>query len=273
MRKSALSAIAFAAFASQALAADLPALKEAPPPVLAPAPSDWRFEATINGWGPSLISNLGVGRFPMASADASIFQLLRHLKGIAPLGFVARNDNFITGLDLFWVRLSAGSTFTGPQGAGSLGGLNANMTLNETILTGFAGVRIPVESPELRLYAIAGARYFNLNATLDLDTAVPGFDRSQSRVRNWVDPIGGLALRYKINDKWYVDAEADGGGYNNSATVHGLAAVGYNLTQSISTTVGLRALYVNYQQSNNRNGSFRFQETLVGPQATISYNF
>lgn len=83
-----------------------------------------------------MISNLGVGRFPMASADASIFQLLRHLKGIAPLGFVARNDNFITGLDLFWVRLSAGSTFTGPQGAGSLGGLNANMTLNETILTG-----------------------------------------------------------------------------------------------------------------------------------------
>lgn len=73
------------------LAADLPAFKDAPAPVLAPAPSDWRFEVTINGWAPSMISDTGVHRFPTASADVGFFTLLDHLYFNLPVSFVARN--------------------------------------------------------------------------------------------------------------------------------------------------------------------------------------
>jgi hypothetical protein len=47
------------AFSAPVLAADLPSIKDAP--LLAPAPNDWRFEATLNGWMPSLMVNTGYG--------------------------------------------------------------------------------------------------------------------------------------------------------------------------------------------------------------------
>ncbi len=94
-----------------ALAADLPSVKEAPVLTVAPSPSDWRFEATINGWAPSVLVNTGFARLPNTSASLGFFTLLRHLYGNVPVSFTARNDNFITGLDLYWVRLGANAHF------------------------------------------------------------------------------------------------------------------------------------------------------------------
>ena len=131
----------------------------------------------------------------------------------------------------------------------------------------------PAQISDLSLYAIAGARYFNLNAKLGLGVPVIGFGLSESRDKDWVDPIVGLNAHDVINDKWFVNAEADIGGYNQSVTWQAFGAVGYNWTPAISTTVGFRALYVYYQKANANNGGLRFQETILGPQATISYAF
>ena len=272
MRKLAFAASALLALASQAAAADLPSRKDEPTLVLAPAPSDWRFEATINGWTPSLLVNTGVGRLPTASASIGFFTLLKHLYGNVPVSFVARNDNFITGLDLYWVRLGANAHFNVLPGS-PFGGVNAGLTLGETILTGFGGVKLPVGPSNLNLYAILGVRYFNLNESLGLGAPVLGFARNYSLTKNWVDPIVGLAGRYKIDDKWFVDGEADIGGVGGSATWQTFAAVGYNWTASISSTLCFRALYTYDKQYNNDGGSFRIQETQYGPQATVSYRF
>jgi hypothetical protein len=145
--------------------------------------------------------------------------------------------------------------------------------LSETIATGFGGVRLPIPVSNLSLYGIAGARLFNLNAKLGLGVPVVGFGLSETRDRSWVDTIVGLDAHYVINDRWFANAEADIGGYNQSVTWQAFDAVGYNWTPSISTTVGFRTLYVYYQKANSNNGSLRFQETILEPQATISYAF
>lgn len=277
VRKFMLSSAALLAFApapwAPALAADLPSVKEAPAPVLAPIPSGWRFETTINGWAPSMIANVGVASFPTSEANVGFFKILSKLNGVVPVSLIARNDNFILGVDLYWSALSASTRFRGTAALANFGGVNANLHTAQTILTGFGGVRLPLQVTNLSFYGIAGARYFGVNNTLTLNTAIPGIGLSATQGKDWVDPIIGFASRYVISEKWFVDAEADIGGYNKSVTWQTFAAVGYNWTQNISSTVGFRALYVDYEKANNFNGSFRFQQTLLGPQATIIYAF
>ena len=165
--------------ASPVFAADL-APPSAPAPIPEPAlPSTWHFEATLDGWGPSLSANVGVRNLPALPVYADIFKLLPHLEGFVPVSFVAYNDNFIVGLNLFWVRLGLNGEFTREEGA--FGGVNAGLKLSETFATAYGGVRIPTASPDWSVYATLGARYFDVNGSLTLQVPVVGFSRSTSQ--------------------------------------------------------------------------------------------
>jgi len=252
-----------------AIAVDLPTKKPAPEPVPLPTlPSTWHFEATIEGWAPSLYASLGVRSLPSLPVYANIFQILPHLEGYIPLSLVAYNDNFIVGADLLWVRLGLIKGGPGPFGA------NAGVTINETAATAYGGVRIPTASPDWSVYAILGARYFNLNGSIELQGPFGGYSRYASQGKDWVDPIVGVKARHRIDDKWFLDFEGDVGGYHDSATAQGYGAIGYRWSQSITTSVRYRMLYVYYQTpANTGSGSFRFQEYLHGPEVDVTYAF
>ena len=172
--------------AAPAIAADLPTKKPAPAPIPEPVlPSTWRFEASPLRLGDELYASLGVRSLPSLPVYANIFQLLPHLQGYIPLSLVAYNDNFIVGADLFWVRLGLIKGGPGPFGA------NAGVTINETAATAYGGVRIPTASPDWSVYAILGARYFNLNGSIELQGPFGGYSRYASQGKDWVDPIVG----------------------------------------------------------------------------------
>src|SRR5271167_3964327 len=184
--KGILAAVATLA-AGAATAADLPTEKPALEPVPLPAlPSTWHFEATIDGWAPSLSASLGVRNLPALPVYANIFQLLPHIEGIVPVSVAAYNDNFIVGADLFWVRLGLLKGGPGPFG------VNAGITLNETIATAYGGVRIPTGNPDWRVYAILGARYFNVNGSIELQAPFVGYSRlaSQGKERSEERRVG-----------------------------------------------------------------------------------
>ena len=261
-----------AASAAPVLAADLPTTK--PPPALAPAPvmpSTWRFELIGYGWATSLAGNTGVGPFPTSPFFASFGDILSHFQGAFMGAAVARNDAFIGGLDLIWSRVGAGQTFTDPSSP--LYGVGANVKLTSAIVTGFGGLRIPIGPPNLELYGTLGARYFSNRVSITLKGPVFGFERSTTGDKEWIDPIVGFVARYRIDDKWFVNAQGDIGGLDNSATGQALGAVGYNWTQSISTTLGYRVLYAYDKQNNAGNGSFRLQQWMYGPYVGAQYSF
>ena len=136
---------------------------------------EWHFEATIDGWAPSLNVSLGVRNLPSFPAYANIFQLLPHLEGYLPVSFVAYNDNFIVGADLLWVRLGLLKGGPGPFS------VNAGVTINETVATAYGGVRIPTANPDWRVYATLGARYFNLDGSIELHRPLAVFPVSHRR--------------------------------------------------------------------------------------------
>ena len=105
----------------------------------------------------------------------------------------------------------------------------------------------------MSLYGTLGARYTNLGLNVSLTHQFagivlqqpPGFTLVSNQSMTWVDPVIGLAMKYRINEKWFVNAYGDIGGFGiaSKITTQGEIAVGYNWTPSVSTSVGFRALY------------------------------
>ena len=279
----AIAALSVASIAS-ASAADLPPRPAPAPP--AATPSGWEFQATLPLWATAIDGTVGVGRLPSAGVHASFGDLLRHLKGVFSGAFVARNDTYIVSLDLLWSRVGADVNFkangSGPF-ANLRAGSSASFTQDMTIGTAYAGYRIPIGSPDLKLYGTLGFRYQSLTAKVDLShqfpgilTGVPvGFTLSTSKTADWVDPVIGLAMHYRFNEKWFLDGQVDIGGFGvgSKLTSQGFAAAGYNWTQSVSTSLGFKALYTDYQRNNSNSGSFRYKTTLYGPYVALNYNF
>ncbi len=77
-------------------------------------------------------------------------------------------------------------------------------------------------------------------------------------------------MHYDINDRWFVNALADVGGFNvgSKITAQGFGSVGYRWTQNISTAIGYRAIYTDYED----NG-FTYQITQHGLFSSLGISF
>ena len=175
-------------------------------------------------------------------------------------------------MDFIWSRLVGSSTFNIPSSA--LYGTQADITLNEAVATGLGGVRISIGPPNLELNGLGGVRWFETSDSLTLTHPVVAFENHASLRKDWIDPIIGLTGRYQIDPRWFVNTEADLGGWSNaSATGQALAAVGYNWTANISTTLGYRVLYTYDRHDTGGSGSFRYQQWMYGPYTALKYGF
>ncbi len=104
-----------------------------------------------------------------------------------------------------------------------------------------------------------------LAATLDTK-----FDQTIARDDDFFDPYVGLRGRYNFNKAFYTAVRGEIGGFGVGADlmwqVEGV--IGINLTRSIFTEIGYRALGVDYE-----NDDLLFDVVLHGPQITTGITF
>jgi hypothetical protein len=95
---------------------------------------------------------------------------------------------------------------------------------------------------------------------------------SQTLARDdyWFDPYVGLRARYNFNKTYYTAVRGEIGGFGVGADLmwEVETVVGINLTRSIFTEIGYRALGGNFED----NG-FRFDTVMHGPQITTGITF
>jgi hypothetical protein len=86
----------------------------------------------------------------------------------------------------------------------------------------------------------------------------------------WFDPYVGLRTRYNFNKTYYTAVRGEIGGFGVGADLmwEVEAAFGINLTRSIFTEIGYRALGGNFEENN-----FRFETVMHGPQITTGITF
>jgi hypothetical protein len=95
-------------------------------------------------------------------------------------------------------------------------------------------------------------------------------DRSVSRDDFWFDPYVGLRTRYNFNRTFYTAVRGEVGGFGVGADLMWQveAALGINLTRSIFTEIGYRALGSDFEETG-----FRFDTVMHGPQITTGITF
>lgn len=263
--KTGAAALALAALiaAGPVRAADLPYPAAPQPATAAPAPpeSDWRFQATLYGWLTAIDGEIGVRDRPMRPVDASMSEVLENLDGAVMGSFLAQNDQWLFLGDLVLARLSH---------AGQVGFTGTDAELSQTIATGAIGYKLPLGVPDLDLAVTAGLRYVRLSADLGLSPAASPLVWSGSQSEQWIDPTVGLVLQWAIDDRWFLNAVADIGGFGvgSKLSSNGYLGLGYLWTPSISTAIGYRYLYEDYQ-----DGGFRYNATMHGPTVSLGWHF
>lgn len=250
-------------------AADMPS----PAPVLKAAPieaqSDWRFQATFYGWLTAIDGDVGVRDLPTSPVNASIGDVLGDLDGALMGSFMATNGKWLFLADLVLAKLS------NDKNVGLYGNSRLDAELDQTIATGTVGYWLPLGIRNVDIAVTGGLRYVDLSADLSLAPAGSSTTFSGSQSESWLDPTIGLVANWKIDEKWFVNAVADIGGFGVGSKLSstGYLGVGYMWTPSISTAIGYRYLYEDYESSNGDGGSFRYNTTMHGPTVSLAWHF
>ena len=96
------------------------------------------------------------------------------------------------------------------------------------------------------------------------------FNQTLSKDDYWFDPYVGLRARYNFNKTYYTAVRGEIGGFGVGADLmwEVETVVGINLTRSIFTEIGYRALGGNYE-----NDGLLFDTVMHGPQITTGITF
>jgi hypothetical protein len=260
-----LGLAALAALLLQSVAASAADL--APAPAEPPAPvayvNDWKFQLTLYGWALGLNGDVGIRGLPTTNVDVSFADVLDKLDGAVMGSFFASNGRFLLLSDLIWSKLSD-NVNVGPFGG------SVKYEQRQVIAQAAVGYTLPLGIQNLQLSATAGLRYNRLKAELELDPALLPIDVSREAAKNWIDPTVGLFMHYDINERWFINALADVGGFGvgSKITSQAFASVGYMWTKSISTAVGYRVIYTDYDKDG-----FVYDTTMHGPFASLAFHF
>lgn len=231
----------------------------------------WQYQATFYAWASGIDGDVGIRRLPTFPVDLTFGDVLQNFQGALMGNFLAKKDNWTLFADVFWSQLGANSTLP------TAGRPQVDFSQRLFILSGVAGYRLPVGDADFDLSATAGFRYQRLSANTTISSIIVPFAFSESDTKDWLDPIFGLALQWKLNKQWFVNALADVGGFglpaSSKLTSQGLIAVGYNWNESWSTALGYRALYTDYESVTSPTRDFRYTTTIHGPFMSIGYHF
>jgi hypothetical protein len=254
-------ALALLAMNQGARAADLVSPAEPPAPI--EIVNDWKFQLTLYGWATSLDGEVGVRGLDPVDVDVSFKEILENLDGAVMGSFYATNGRFVVLTDLVWAKISD-EVDVGPFGG------TVSFEQRQLIASAVGGYVLPLDVPGLQLSPVAGIRYNRLKAEVEFNPALLPVTFEEEGTKNWVDPIVGALAHYDFDENWFVNLYADVGGFGvgSDLTAQGFASIGYRWSDTISTAVGYRVLYTDYDKDG-----FVYNMTQHGPYMGLGIHF
>ncbi len=133
------------------------------------------------------------------------------------------------------------------------------------IVQAFAGYDL-LAREDSHLDLFAGARYFNLDVSLDLaGAALP--DVSLDGDDQWLDAVAGARWSARLAGRWRAHAQADAGAGGSDLSWEAIGTVGYDFSWG-TVLGGWRYLKADYE-----NGSYRLDAALTGPFLGVQFAF
>lgn len=258
--------LASLAVASPALAAD--AVQEAPPPSV-PVDSGWTFTIAPYLWMAGLNGDVGLfGREPVP-VDQRFGDILDDLEFSGMVVGELHNGTWGLFADVIYVKTSADSEITRTIGGVPVE-LNAGLDTESFTATVMGEYRV-LSNERSTVDLMAGARIWSVDNDISATLAASGAtvaDFSGSDGDTWVDAIVGAKARVNLDAKWYLNGWGMIGGGGSDLTWDVLAGIGYQWNDRLSTTLGYRALGVDYEKDG-----FVYDVVQHGPVLGLVFRF
>jgi hypothetical protein len=252
--------------AGPALAAD--AVQE-PLPSVEPVDSGWTFTVAPYLWMAGLNGDIGLfGREPVP-VDQKFGDILDDLEFAGTLVAELHNGSWGVFADVMYVKTSADSEITRTIGGVPVE-LNAGLDTESFTATVMGEYRV-LSNERATVDLMAGARIWSVDNDISASLAAGGAPVaafSGSDGDTWVDGIVGAKARVNLDAKWFLNGWGMIGGGGSNVTWDVLAGVGYQWNDRISTTLGYRALGVDYE-----NDGFVYDVVQHGPVLGMIFRF
>jgi hypothetical protein len=225
------------------------------------ADSDWRYQFSLPGWLPSLNGHMIVKGEPL-QLDLDVYdELLPNLSSTVMGSFEVGKGKWSFLTDLLYISLKP---------SGSLPRADFDMELQQ-FMGNFAVFYNVLDTEDSRMDVYGGVRVNWLKVDVDARGKGPlGRTFSKSSDMTWVDPIVGVRYQYDINEKTFITAMADVGGFGVASDFAGnaLISLGYRVNDKLSLGVGYKANYSDYT-----DGDVTYDITEHGLLLSLDYAF
>ena len=224
--------------------------------------SGWTVTITPYFWAAGLKGDLGVLDLPTIHTDASFGDIWDHLDFAVMAMGEARNGPYSIFADAIYIDLS-GNAAT-PRGL-----LADEASVDSKTFAGLLGAGYTVLADERGyLDIVGGLRIWSADTTIRLSGGVLD-GREESDGATWVDAMAGVRGVYELTPNVFLTGWGLVGAGGADLDWDVAASIGYNFNDRISSTIGYRALGVDY---DNGDG-FKFDVVEHGPMLGLSIKF
>jgi hypothetical protein len=233
------------------------------------AADDWEFAIAPYLLAPNINGEAGMGRFINgADVDVNSRDIFEHLDLGAMIHAELRHrSGFGAIVDYSFMDLS------GEAGGPIVPDAKIKAEVFQGVLEAFASYRFNV-SPEHKLDAYGGIRWWDIDVELKRRNA-PGFNATEDRGDNWVDPVFGARWVAEWWPHWRTSLASDIGGFGVASdfTANLQALVIYDAWENVSFAAGYRALWVDYDNGKGGTDYFSYDTVTHGPQIGVVFRF
>jgi len=224
----------------------------------------WKFLIEPYVMFPNMTGETGVRDLPSVDVDANVSDIFSRLQFGAMLYLEAKTDKWAITSDLLFMNLKQDITpniiiNSGEATAEQLGYELAGLYRILPFLEAGVGMRLNSVNAEVNI----------LRNTLNGGTQPLGASISNT----WIDPIIITRLTHEIDNKWLFTVRGDLGGFGMGSdfTWQAQGYVGYRFSKLFQTSVGYRAIGVDY---DNGSGVERFRYDMItfGPNIRFGFN-
>jgi hypothetical protein len=222
--------------------------------------SGWRVSTSLYGWFTRLDGEMKINGATVP-VDVPFDKIFDNLK-FTFMGLVeVRKGRWSFMSDLFYAKLE-------PSVSTRFADFDSQI---EQFVGNFAVFYNVVETSTTRFDTYAGARVNWMETDVDIRSRIfPRIAFRDSADKTWVDPIIGLRVHHDINDKWFIRALADIGGFGVSSDItwQAMASLGYRVSDNGAVGLGYRAIGTDYT-----SGSTTYDVTSHGLLLGYEYKF
>lgn len=227
------------------------------PVVLEESMSDeWKFSASINGWLPDMtIKTAGGDKHTITIRD-----ILKNLNLTVMSTLTAQKGKWGFLTDVVYMNISKGTYLPRTPSIAI-----TNIKMQAWVVAPSVTYRF-MESEDLSLNVLAGARYLYVNAPVQVN-----YNKKIEQYDHAWDAIVGLMGKYDLNKKWFMPFHFDVGTGEIDLTWQAFAGVGYKY-DNFDVMAGYR--YLEFKFDDNDDAGDVFDSiTINGPIVGFKYHF